>query len=142
MDTAESLGQGDVRREILAPVGSGRPLRVLQKNLTAQFVSDAKPLGRTQASDALGPVTILCRPHGGPVPRDELANPACHHLLIVPRRRVWSADVVYRASAFTPAGTAAIKSCRAWAAAWVSRLLRGNSSRGERTITRHNLVGL
>jgi hypothetical protein len=87
MDTAESLGQGDVGRKILAPISSGRPIRVLPEDLTAQFVGEAKPFHRTQASDALGPVTVLRRPHGVPISRDELANPACHHVRIVPRRR-------------------------------------------------------
>ena len=63
----ETLGQTDVREEILPAVVGPRPAGVLRDHLPAQFVADAQPFQRPQARDALSPVRVLGLAYGAPV---------------------------------------------------------------------------
>jgi len=79
----EEGGEALVCLEIPTSVIGVRPARMLQLHLSPELLGDAECLDRSEARDALTPVGVLRLAHRGPIPGDEVANPAGDHEFIV-----------------------------------------------------------
>ncbi len=72
--------------EILAPIVGIRPVRMLRERLAPQLLGNPERLDRSEARDALVPVSVFGLTGRDPISRNELLNPSRNHGSIVAPR--------------------------------------------------------